>query len=105
MAAGVNTSNLPSKLSLARLKGEVDKKDIGKLRTVPVNLSNKSNVVNNDVVKKIVYDKLITTVNVIDTSGFVLKIQYDNDKSGLEKKVSDADKKNLILVDLLKNLW
>ena len=104
MAAGVNTSNLPSKLSLARLKGEVHKKDIGKLRTVPVNLSNKSNVVNNDVVKKIVYDKLITTVNVIDTSGFVLKTQYDNDKSGLEKKVSDADKKNLILVDLLKNL-
>ena len=92
-------------MSLARLKGEVDKKDIGKLRTVPVNLSNKSNVVNNDVVKKIVYDKLITTVNVIDTSGFVLKTQYDNDKSGLEKKVSDADKKNLILVDLLKNLW
>ena len=92
-------------MSLARLKGEVDKKDIGKLRTVPVNLSNRSNVVNNDVVKKIVYDKLITTVNVIDTSGFVLKTQYDNDKSGLEKKVNDADKKYLILVDLLKNLW
>ena len=44
-------------MSLARLKGEVDKKDIGKLRPVPVNLSNRSNVVNNDVVKKIVYDE------------------------------------------------
>ena len=104
MATGVNTSNFPSKLSLARLKGEVDKKDIGKLRIVPVNLSNRSNVVNNDVVKKIVYDELITKVNVIDTSEFVLKTQYDNEKSSLEKKVNDADKKNLILVSLLKNL-
>ena len=104
VATGVNTSNFPSKLSLARLKGEVDKKDIGKLRIVPVNLSNRSNVVNNDVVKKIVYDELITKVNVIDTSEFVLKTQYDNEKSGLEKKVNDADKKNLILVSLLKNL-
>ena len=81
VATGVNTSNLPAKLGLATLKGEVDKIHTGKIKTVP------------DVVKKIVHDKLITKVNVIDTSGFALKTQYDTDKLGLEKKVKDADKK------------
>ena len=33
-------------------------------------LSKVSNVVNNDVVKTTVYDKLVTKVNNIDTSGF-----------------------------------
>ena len=40
------------------------------------------------------YDKLVATVNNIDTSGFVLKTMY-NDKSKLEKKISDEDKKIL----------
>ena len=46
-------------------------------------------------------DKLVATVNDIDTSGFVLKTMY-KDKSDLERKISDEDKKLLILVDLLK---
>ena len=61
------------------------------------------NVVNNEVVKKIVYDKLVAKVNNIDTIGFVLEIGYYTDKSDLEKKISDADKKISSLVDLLKN--
>ena len=48
------------------------------------------------------YDKLVAKVNNSDTSGFVLKTKYDTDKSDLEKKVTDADKKFLILVELLK---
>ena len=49
------------------------------------------------------YDKLVAKVNNIDTSGFFKKTKYDTDKSDLEKKISDADKKkNLILVDLSK---
>ena len=39
------------------------------------------------------YDKLVTKVNNIDTRGFVLKAKYDTDKSDLEKKISDPDKK------------
>ena len=39
------------------------------------------------------YDKLVTKVNNIDTSGFVLKTRYDTDKPDLEKKISNADKK------------
>ena len=40
---------------------------------VPVDLSKLSHAVKNDVVKKAVYDKLVTKVNNIDTSDFVLK--------------------------------
>ena len=39
------------------------------------------------------YDKLVSKVKNIDASGFVLKTKYDTDKSDLEKKISDADKK------------
>ena len=88
-----DTSNLALKSNLAKLKAEVDKIDVDKLKTVPVDLSKLSNVVNNEVVKKIVYDKLVAKVNNIDTSGFVLKTKYNSDKSDLEKKISDADKK------------
>ena len=63
-----------------------------------------SNVVKNDVVKKIEYDKLVTKVNNIDTTGFVLKTKYDTDKSDLEKEISDAEKRLLIQVHLLKNI-
>ena len=48
-----------------------------KLKTVPVDLSKLSNVVNNDVVKKTVYDKLVAKINNIDISGFILKTKYD----------------------------
>ena len=40
---------------------------------------------NNDVVKKAVYDRLIVKINVI--SKFVLETRYDTDKSDLEKKI------------------
>ena len=56
-------------------------------------LSKLSNAVNNEVVKKTVYDKLIAKANNIDTNGFVLKTKYDTDKLDLEKKISNADKK------------
>ena len=40
-----------------------------KLKTVPIDLSKWSNVVNNDVVKKTIYDKLVAKVNNIGISG------------------------------------
>ena len=42
---------------------------------------------------KKLYDKLVAKEDNIDTSGFVLKTKYDTDKSDLEKKISDTDKK------------
>ena len=49
---------------------------------VPTNLSKLSKVVDNDVFKKTVYDKLFTKVNTIDT----------NDTSKLVTKLSAAQK-------------
>ena len=90
----VHVSSFALKSNLASLKTEVDKLDIDKLAPVPVDLSKPSDVVKNGVVKKTAYDKLVPKVNNIGTAVFVLKTTYDTDKSDLEKKISDADKKN-----------
>ena len=57
---------------------------------VPVDLSKLSDVAKNDVAKKDVYDKLVAKVDNIDTSGFILKTNYDRDKSELENKILDT---------------
>ena len=48
-----DTSSFALKTNLASLKTEVDKLDIDKLAPVPVDLSKLSDVVKNDVVKKL----------------------------------------------------
>ena len=89
----VDVISFSSKTNSASLKTEVDKIDIAKLILVPDDLAKLSNVVKNDVVKKTEYNKLVTKVDNIDTTGFVLKTKCDTDKSDLEKKLSDAEKK------------
>ena len=89
-AAGIDTFKLALKPNLANLKAEVDKTDVYKIKTVPIDLSKLSRVVNKDVVKQTVYDKLVATVNNVDIVGFVLKTNYDTDKSELENKISDT---------------
>ena len=101
-ATEIETSKLAGRADLASLKAEVDKLDIDKLVPVPVDLSKLSGVAKNDVVKT-VYDKLVAKVNNISISVFVLKTNYDIEKSDSVNKISDTDKKFLILVDLLKN--
>ena len=81
----VDTSNFPPKANLASIKTEVDKLDIDKLASVPVDLSKLSDVVKNDEVKKTVYDKVASKVNNIDTSDFVLKTKNQTHKTELEK--------------------
>ena len=88
-----DTSKLAVKSDLVSLKAEVDKIDVDKLNTAPVDLSKLSNVVKNKVIKKTVYDKLVAKVNDINTSGFVLKTKCDTDKLQLGNKTSDAEKK------------
>ena len=57
---------------------------------VPIDLGKLSDVVKNDIVKKTFYDELVTKVNSIDTSVFVLKTKYDTEKTELENKISDT---------------
>ena len=86
----IGTTSFALKTNLANLKAEVDKLDVDKLAPVPVDLSKLIDVVENDVVKKTVYDKLAAKVINIDTSDFVLKTKYNADTSELEKKISDV---------------
>ena len=58
----VDVSGFASKTNLAALKTEVDKTDADKLKTVPVDLTQLSNVVNNDVVKKNDYNTKVTSI-------------------------------------------
>ena len=86
----VDTSSFALKANLANLKTEVDKLDIDKLHPVPTDLSKLSNIVKNNVVRKADYNKLVTKIDNIDTSRFVLKTKYDADKSELEDKIPDT---------------
>ena len=93
---------LAAKSNLSSLEAKVDKTGVDKLKSVPADLSKLRNVVNNEAVRKTVYDKLVTEVNKIDTRGLVLKNKYASDKSNLGKKISEADKKLLEISGLVK---
>ena len=71
----IDVSSFALKSNLVSLKTEVGKLDINKLVSIPADLSKLSNVVKNDVVKKTEYNKLVTTVDNIDTINFVKKKQ------------------------------
>ena len=66
---GADTSKIAKKIDLASLKSEIDKLDIGKLETSPVDLKILSDVVDKEVFKKDVYDELVKKVNAIQTTG------------------------------------
>ena len=110
----VDVSSYATKTNLAALKSEVDKIDIDKLKTVPVDLAKLCNVVKNDVVKKTDYNTKVTTIesqiagvtkNTLDnladitklkavhTSNFVLKTKLVSDVTNLENKIDTVDKK------------
>ena len=110
----VDVSSFASKTNLAALKTKVDKTDVDKLKTVPVDLAKLSNVVNNDVVKKTDYNTKVTNIEsqtagvtkntldnlgdiaklkVVDTSNFVLKTKLASDVTTLENKIDTVDKK------------
>ena len=52
-ATSVNTSELAKKVDLAGLKSAIDKLDIGKLETTPVDLSKRSDVVKMKLLKRL----------------------------------------------------
>ena len=110
----VDVSSFASKTNLASLKTEVDKIDVDKLKTVPVDLAKLSNVVSNDVVKKTDYNTKVTSIEnqiarvtkntldnlagitklkAVDTSNFILKTKLASDVTTLENKIDTVDKK------------
>ena len=84
--------NFVLKSNLVSLNTEVNILDIDKLIPELVDLSKLNDAVKTDVIKRTVYDKSVTKLNNIDTTGFALKNKYDTDKSNLEKKIPDISK-------------
>ena len=110
----LDVSSFASKTNLAALKTEVDKIDVDKLNTVPVDLAKLTNAVENDLVKKTDYNAKVTNIEsqiavvtkntldnlgditklkAIDTSSFVLKTKLTADVNTLENKIDTVDKK------------
>ena len=106
----VDVSSFASKTNLAALKTEVDKIDIDKL----TDLAKLTNAVENDLVKKTVYNTKVTSIEVqiagltkntvdnladitklkaIDTNSFVLKTKLASDVTTLENKTDTVEKK------------
>ena len=72
-ASHVDVSSFAITSTLASLETEVDKLDVDRLVPIPVDLAKLSNVIKNDAVKKIDYNKLVTKVYNTDTTNFVKK--------------------------------
>ena len=108
-------SSFAIKTNLAALKTEVDKIDVDKLKTAPIDLDRLSNLVKNDVVKKTDYNTKVTSIEAqiagltknkvdnladktklkaIDTNSFVLKTKLASDVTTLENTIDTVDKKN-----------
>ena len=101
----VDTSNFALKSNLASLKTEEDKLDIDKLVPGPADLRKGRDVAKKKEVAKKLYNKLVAKVNSIDTSAFVLKTNYDRDKSEIENKIPDTSglvKKQITIPKSLK---
>ena len=98
----IDVSSYALKSSLASLKTEVDKLDINKLTSVPVDLAKLRNLVKNDVVKKTKYDKLVNNVNDIGATNFVSRTKYEKDGPDFEGKINKVEKKILNVSNLSK---
>ena len=84
----VDTSSFALKTNLANLKTDVDKLGIDKLVPVPVDLSKLSEVVKMTLLKNLCM--INWKVDNIDTSDFVLKTNYNADKTELEKRTPNV---------------
>ena len=89
------------------MKSKVDKLDTDKLTPSPVDLKKLSDVVHNDVVKKTIYNELVSKVNAIpttDNSDLVKKLAITQKLVKLKKKVLDHDHGKYITTEELNKL-
>ena len=110
----VDVSSFASKTNLAALKTEVDKLDTDKLKTTPTDLAKLTNAVDNELVKKTVYNAKVTAIEsqiagvtqsetnnlaeitklkAVDTSNFVTRTKFSADTNSLDDKIDKVDKK------------
>ena len=111
----VEVSSYATKTNLAALKTEVDKIDADKLKTAPADLAKLTNDIENDLVKKTVYNTKVTSIEAqitgltkntvdnladitklkaIDTNSFVTRTKFSVDTNALDDKIDGVEKKN-----------
>ena len=111
----VDVSSFASKTNLAALKSEVDKIDVDKVKTAPVDLAKLTNAIENDLVKKTVYNNKVTSIETqiaglnkntvdnsaditklkaIDTNSFVTRTNFSADTNALDDKIDGVKKTN-----------
>ena len=109
----VDVSSFASKTNLAALKSEVDKIDVGKLKTAPLDLAKLTNAIENDLVKKKFYNTKVTSIETqiagltkntadnladitklkaIDTNSFVTRTKFSADTNALDDKIDGVEK-------------
>ena len=114
----VDVSSFASKTNLAALKTEVDKTDADKLKTTPGDLAKLTNAVENDLVKKTVYNTKVTSIEAqiagltkntvdnladvtklkaIDTNSFVTRTKFSADTNALDDKIDGVEKKKYLI--------
>ena len=76
---------------LSNLKTKVDSLNVDKLKTVLIDLKKLSDVLNKEVLKKTVYNKLNKEINnledkIHDANSLILVDRYNTEKQNLEKK-------------------
>ena len=107
-------SSFASKTNLAALKTEVDKIDVDKLKAAPVDLAKLTYAVENDLVKKTVYNTKVTSIETqiagltkntvdnladitklkaVDTSNFVTRTKFSADTNALYDKIDGVENK------------
>ena len=86
----VDVSSYATKTNLAALKTEVDRIDVDKLKSVPDDFAKLSNVVKNEVVKKIDFSA--------DT--YVTRTKFSTDTNALDDKIDKVEKKILDISSL-----
>ena len=110
----VDVSSFASKTNLAALKTEVDKIDTYKLKTAPTDLAKLTNAIENDLVKKTVYNTKVTSIETqiagltknivdnladtiklkaIDNNSFVTRSKFSADTNALDDKIDGVEKK------------
>ena len=110
----VDVSSFASKTNLAVLKTEVDKIDVDKLKTTPVDLAKLTNAIESDVVQKTDYNTKVTSIEAqiagltkntvdnladitklkaIDTNSFVTRTKFSANTNALDDKIDRVEKK------------
>lgn len=88
----IDISKFSKRAHLASLKLNLNKLDINKLLTTPIDLSKVSNAVKKDVAKTTVFDELVKSVDATQTNGtiyFVKNAERNTKIKDIERNILD----------------